>query len=94
MHLPIREHGAWLRSAYIGHLNHYGVPGNSEAIGTLRFWLVRDWWRTLTRRSQRSRLSWTRMRRIVAKWLPPPRITHPWPNARFDARTQDRSPVR
>jgi RNA-directed DNA polymerase len=94
MHLPIREQGAWLRSVFTGHLNYYGVPGNSEAIGTFRFWLVRDWWRVLRRRSQRSSLSWTRMSRIVAQWLPPPRIKHPWPNARFDARTQDRSPVR
>ena len=94
MHLPIREQGAWLRSVFTGHLNYYGVPGNSEAIGTFRYQLVRDWWRVLRRRSQRSSLSWTRMSRIVAQWLPPPRIKHPWPNARFDARTQDRSPVR
>ncbi len=94
MHLPIREQGAWLRSVFTGHLNYYGVPGNSEAIGTFRYQLVRDWWRVLRRRSQRSRLSWTRMSRIVAQWLPPPRIKHPWPNTRFDARTQDRSPVR
>jgi hypothetical protein len=94
MHLPIREQGAWLRSVYTGHLNYYAVPGNSEAIGTFRHWLVRDWWRVLRRRSQRSSLSWTRMSRIVAQWLPPPRIKHPWPNTRFDARTPDRSPVR
>jgi len=94
MHLLIREQGAWLRSVFTGHLNYYGVPGNSEAIGTFRYQLVRDWWRVLRRRSQRSSLSWTRMSRIVAQWLPPPRIKHPWPSVRFDARTQDRSPVR
>ena len=32
--------------------------------------------------------------RLAARWLPKPRILHPWPNARFDARTQGRSPVR
>jgi len=94
MHLPIAEQGAWLRSVLTGHLNYYGVPGNSEALATFRFWLVRDWWAALTRRSQRSRLSWTRMSRHVARWLPRPHITQPWPGARFDARTQDRSPVR
>ena len=94
MHLPISEQGAWLRSVLTGHLNYYGVPGNSEALAAFRFQLVRDWWAALTRRSQRSRLSWTRMSAIVARWLPRVHITHPWPRARFDARTQDRSPVR
>jgi RNA-directed DNA polymerase len=94
MHLPIGAQGAWLRSVLTGHLNYYGVPGNSEALATFRFHLVRDWWAALRRRGQRSRLSWTRMSRLVARWLPPPRITHPWPRDRFDARTQDRSPVR
>lgn len=94
MHHPICEQGAWLRSVLTGHLNYYGVPGNSEALATFRFHLVRDWWAALTRRSQRSRLSWARMSVIVARWLPRPRITHPWPRERFDARTQDRSPVR
>lgn len=94
MHLPIGAQGTWLRSVLTGHLNYYGVPGNSEALATFRFHLVRDWWTALRRRGQRSRLSWTRMSRLVARWLPPPRITHPWPRDRFDARTQDRSPVR
>ena len=38
--------------------------------------------------------TWERMGRLEARWLPPARITHPWPNVRFDARTQGRSPVR
>ena len=80
MHLPIREQGAWLRSVYTGHLNYYGMPGNSEAISTFRFWLVRDWWRVLTRRSQRSRLSWDADEPDRRRsGYPPPRITHPWP---------------
>ena len=33
------------------------------------------------------------MSRLQARWLPPAKITHPWPNVRFDARTQGRSPV-
>ena len=28
------------------------------------------------------------------RWLPQPRILHPWPDARFDARPRGRSPVR
>jgi RNA-directed DNA polymerase len=93
-HLPIPEQGAWLASVLRGHYAYYGVPGNGTAIGTLRHYISRDWTWTLRRRSQRSRCNWTRTRRLVDRWLPPARITHPWPNARFDARTQGRSPVR
>ena len=50
MHLPIGVQGAWLRSVLTGHLNYYGVPGNSEALATFRFHLVRDWWAALRRR--------------------------------------------
>ena len=28
------------------------------------------------------------MNRLVKRWLPPVRITHPWPSVRFDARTR------
>jgi hypothetical protein len=27
--------------------------------------------------------SWDRMTKLVADWLPPPRILHPWPDQRF-----------
>jgi|GEM_PF-3914186 len=30
----------------------------------------------------------------VARWLPPARIVHPWPDQRLDARPQGKSPVR
>ena len=40
------------------------------------------------------RLNWKRMDRLADRWLPRPRILHPWPTHRFDARTQGRSPVR
>jgi len=31
-------------------------------------------------------LSLLRMTKLVAEWLPPPRILHPWPDERFDVR--------
>jgi hypothetical protein len=39
-------------------------------------------------------MTWERMYRIAARWLPTARILHPWPDARFAARTQGKSPVR
>jgi len=46
------------------------------------------------RRSQRSRLNWARMTLIANRWLPNPRVMHPFPQLRFAATTQGRSPVR
>jgi len=93
-HLPIPEQGRWLASVVRGHAAYYAVPGNSDAVRAFRDQAVRHWRRALRRRSQRSRLDWERMRRLANCWLPTLRITHPWPEARFDARTQGRSPVR
>jgi RNA-directed DNA polymerase len=93
-HQPIPEQGRWLASVVRGHLAYYAVPGNSEAIGAFRRQVVRHWFQALRRRSQRTRLTWKRMYRLAARWLPPAHILHPYPRMRFDARTQGRSPVR
>ena len=93
-HWPIPEQGQWLGSVVRGYIAYYAVPGNIHAVSAFRKQVTRHWGRALRRRSQRHRVTWERMGRIEARWLPPARITHPWPNVRFDARTQGRSPVR
>jgi group II intron reverse transcriptase/maturase len=50
-----------------------------------RFQVGRYWCRALRRRSQRHRLTWVRMYRLMARWLPQPRIRHPYPEVRFMA---------
>jgi RNA-directed DNA polymerase len=94
MHLPVPAQGAWLGSVVRGHTAYYGVPSNSRAIKAFRDQSTRHWRRALRRRSQRSRVTWQRMQRLSARWLPPARIMHPWPEQRFAAITQGRSPVR
>ena len=76
------------------HCRYYAVPGNFKAVDAFREEAVKHWYRALRRRSQRTSLTWKRMGRLEARWIPPAKIMHPWPNARFDARTQGRSPVR
>jgi group II intron reverse transcriptase/maturase len=93
-HLPIPEQGRWLGSVLRGHYAYYAVPGNSDRINAFYNEVTRLWLHSLRKRSQRHRLPWTRMRRISARWLPTPKRMHPFPNARFDAKTQGRSPVR
>jgi group II intron reverse transcriptase/maturase len=91
---PIPEQGKWLGSVVQGHCRYYAVPGNFGAVDAFREEAVKHWYRALRRRSQRTSLTWKRMSRLEARWIPPTKILHPWPNARFDARTRGRSPVR
>ena len=93
-HLSIPEQGRWLHSVLAGHYRYYAVPDNIRALQAFREAVIRLWRRALRRRGQRSRMTWERMRRIADRWLPQPRVQHPWPTTRFDARTQGRSPVR
>jgi RNA-directed DNA polymerase len=93
-HQPIPEQGQWLGSVVRGHRAYYAVPGNRAAVAAFRTQATRDWYEVLRRRSQRTRLDWKRMNRLATRWLPPAEVMHPFPNARFDARTRGRSPVR
>jgi len=94
MHLPVPEQGRWLARVLQGHYNYYAVPDNIEALSAFRYQIIRHWLKSLRRRSQKHRMAWTRMDRLAAQWLPLPRILHPWPEQRFAAITQGRSPVR
>jgi group II intron reverse transcriptase/maturase len=90
----IPKMGKYLRAVLRGHVAYYGVPTNSRAIAAFRYALGRIWKRVLERRSERTRIRWERMRRLIDRWLPPARICHPYPSVRFVAMTQGRSPVR
>ncbi len=83
MHLPVPVVGQWLTSVVVGHYRYYGVPGNQHALKQFRFQVGRLWYRSLRRRSQRSRVTWERMRPLIRRWLPSPRIMHPYPNQRL-----------
>jgi RNA-directed DNA polymerase len=93
-HQPIPVQGKWLQSVVTGHMAYYAVPGNTDAVAAFRTQVSRQWLKALRRRSQRRRLNWKRMNRLITQWLPPARVRHPFPDARFDARIQGRSPVR
>jgi hypothetical protein len=86
-HQPIPEQGRWLASVVRGHLAYYAVPGNSDAVSGFHHWVTWHWCRALRRRSQRSRITWVRMHRLATRWLPPPRVQHPFPADRFAVRT-------
>jgi RNA-directed DNA polymerase len=83
MHQTIPEQGTWLKQVVTGYFRYHAVPTNSAALGTFRDEIIARWRWTLHRRSQKSALTWTRMKRLADDWLPKPRILHPWPNQRF-----------
>jgi group II intron reverse transcriptase/maturase len=83
MHDPIPEVGQWLRSVVSGHCRYYGVPLNNPALHVFRHRVGWHWYRTLSRRSQNGRIPLDRLRRLVARWLPPARIYHPYPLQRM-----------
>jgi group II intron reverse transcriptase/maturase len=85
MHDPVRQTGQWLKSIVQGHLNYYAVPGNIDSLSVFRDRLTGYWWHTLRRRSQKRRISWTRMLALADRWLPRPRVLHPYPADRFAA---------
>jgi group II intron reverse transcriptase/maturase len=86
-HQPVAVQGQWLRSVVQGHLAYYAVPGNIDAVAAFRDQVERHWFKALRRRSQRSRINWTRMGRITTRWLPRAHVRHPFPEVRFAART-------
>ncbi|HET9365997.1 MAG TPA: hypothetical protein VFP71_13390, partial [Candidatus Angelobacter sp.] len=86
--------GRWLKSVVQGYFNYHAVPGNIDRLMGFRERLSRHWRWNLLRRSQKRVLSWDRFNRLLDCWLPPPRLLHPWPEHRFDARILDKSRMR
>ncbi len=83
MHQPISEQGAWLKQVVTGYFAYHAVPTNWAALGAFRAEITERWRWTLHRRSEKSALTWARMKKLADDWLPKPRILHPWPNQRF-----------
>jgi RNA-directed DNA polymerase len=76
--------GVWLQGVYRGWCRYYAVPGNYVRLRQFREALQGMWLRTLRRRSQRGRrLTWEKFSRLSKRWLPTPKILHPYPNVRF-----------
>lgn len=94
LHDPVPEVGQWLRAVVRGHFRYYGVPRNGPALTLFRQQVVVIWLRSLRRRSQKHRVTWARIGRLAARWLPTARIHHPYPEQRLCVITQGRSPVR
>jgi group II intron reverse transcriptase/maturase len=86
LHLTVDEQGNWLKRVVSGYFAYHAVPTNSRALAAFRYHTIRIWLRTLRRRGQKDRTTWKRIEALADRWLPKPRITHPWPSVRFNVR--------
>jgi len=77
--------GAWLRSVVTGYYQYHAVPGNIDQLRLFRQRVNRLWRGVLIRRSQRARKKWEKFTPVFDKWIPTPRVLHPYPEVRFYA---------
>lgn len=77
-HDKVRAQCKTLGNKLRGHYGYYGITGNSDSLRRLFRGVVSVWRKWLDRRSQRARMAWERMRKLMERYpLPQPRITHP-----------------
>lgn len=83
-HEPVPAQGRWLAQVVRGFYAYHAVPTNYQALVLFRVRIAQLWKRALMRRGQRASVPWRRMMHLRDRYLPRPRILHPWPERRFD----------
>jgi RNA-directed DNA polymerase len=77
----MRTHGGRAMVAYVrrhlqGHIQYFGVSGNSRSLQQYGYQAGRLLFKWLNRRSQRRSMAWDRFNQVVVPHLPRPRIIH------------------
>ena len=85
-HEPTALVGGWLRKVTLGYYQYHAVPGNLHRLCVFMHRLRRLWRAVLARRSQRGSVQWQRHTPLLDRWIPVPRVLHPYPQQRFAAR--------
>ena len=91
---PVPEIGKWLGQVLTGYYGYFAVPGNWAALKKFRYRIGKMWQRVLSRRSQRGWLTVEQTSRLYRRWLPLPRLRHPYPEVRFYANYPRKSRMR
>jgi group II intron reverse transcriptase/maturase len=79
----IKEQGQWLKSVMQGVFNYYAVPTNGQRLSGLRERISLLWLIMLRQKSQRAKMAWETMSKIIRAWIPTVRIIHPYPSRRL-----------
>jgi group II intron reverse transcriptase/maturase len=78
-HHEVKQQWRTLAQKLRGHFGYYGITGNSDALNRFRTEVTRVWRKWLDRRSQRARMTWDRMTKLLERYpLPPARIMKPY----------------
>lgn len=72
-HLPVAVQWKQLTAKLRGHYAYFGIIGNAKALLAVNHALYRIWRSWLNRRSQRARVTWAKMHRLVQRY-PLPRL--------------------
>lgn len=73
-HRTVKDQHAALVRRLQGHINYFGVRGNTHSLGKVVAAARRTWFKWLDRRSQRSRMTWKRFEDLLRDYpLPKPR---------------------
>jgi RNA-directed DNA polymerase len=75
----------WLRKVVSGYYQYHAVTGNIDQLRTFRHRVNGLWRNVLVRRSQCARKKWAKHVPVLERWIPYPRVLHPYPDARFYA---------
>src|SRR6266853_1382925 len=85
IHDRIAEVGAGLRKIVLGYYQYHAVPGNTTQLRIFKLRVCRLWQGVLVHRSQRAKMRWERFTPVLNRWISPPHVLHPYPDARFYA---------
>jgi RNA-directed DNA polymerase len=76
-HEPLADQHRQLSQMLTGHFGYFGISGNSKRLAALRYEARRIWRKWLSRRSNKSQVTWTVFARFERRFLLPyPRIVH------------------
>ena len=87
MHYPVPETGQWLSRVLQGVYNYYAIPYSTPTLKRFRNQVKQRWRASLRRRSNKTCMTWERTKRLARRWLPHPRVLHPWPEQRLCVNT-------
>jgi group II intron reverse transcriptase/maturase len=66
-HWPVENQAKAINAVLRGHFNYYGIAGNARRLVNFWYLVIREWRRSLSRRSQNGVLSWEQFNALLAK---------------------------
>src|ERR1043166_1276835 len=85
MHEPSSQVGEWLQKVVRGYFLYHAIPGNSRRLYVVVHRIRLLWPRVLFHRRRKGRKPWQRILPLFTRWIPEPRVLHPYPEQRFAA---------